>query len=131
MQRCCQVGNLLAFPERLPSMRSTPADIVVATHLNYLEMRGQTTDTVYCRRRALARLTVALGKPLLDATEQDLAAWRRGLSVGPDTIVHYVSHAREFYRWAVRVGLIEQNPAENVPVVEQLPVPRHLRVVSE
>ena len=57
------MSNLLLFPERPVFMRSTPADIVVATHLNYLEMRGQTRDTVYCRRRALARLTVALGKP--------------------------------------------------------------------
>lgn len=97
-------------------MRSTPADIVVATHLNYLEQRGQTEETVYCRHRALARLTLALGKPLLDATAQDLAAWRRGLSVGPDTVVHYVSHCREFYRWAIRVGLLEQSPAENLPV---------------
>lgn len=97
-------------------MNCMPADIVVATHLGYLEQRGQTADTIYCRRRALARLAAALGKPLLDATEQDLAAWRRDLSVGPDTVVHYVSHAREFYRWAVRVGLIEHNPAENLPV---------------
>ena len=110
------MGNLLPFPERLPYMRSTPSDIVVTTHLNFLELRGYTPDTVYCRRRALARLAAALGKPLLDATEQDLAAWRRGLSVGPDTIVHYVSHAREFYRWAIRVGLIEHSPAENLPV---------------
>lgn len=91
-------------------------DLVIAAHLRHLELLGQKPDTVYCRRRALARMCAHLGKPLLEASAAELLAWRAGLSVGPATIVGYVSHAREFYRWALREGLIDSSPAERVPV---------------
>ena len=116
-------GNLIRlFPRASCREQGPPGtegdvdDTVVMAHLRQLELRGQTPDTVYCRRRALARLAAALGKALLDATEQDLISWRHSLSVGPATIVGYVSHAREFYRWAVAAGLTDSNPAAGLPV---------------
>jgi integrase/recombinase XerC len=96
---------------------------IVLRHLRDLQLRGQTPDTVYCRRRALARLAAALPVPVLDATAADLADWRAGLSVGPGTVVGYVSHAREFYAWAITAGLITENPAADLPVP---PLPRRL-----
>jgi Phage integrase family len=87
-------------------------DVVIAAHLRYLELCGQAPGSVYCRRRALARMAAALPVPLLDASEQDLAGWRERLTVGPGTVVGYVSHAREFYAWAMAAGLIYVNPAE-------------------
>jgi len=107
-------GNLIRlFPRLSSGMQGLPGsegnvpdddeiDLVVATHLAHLRMRGQTPDTVYCRRRALARMQAALGKPVLDATPADLLAWRAALTIGPGATVSYVSHAREFYRWAIR-----------------------------
>src|SRR5215469_13619720 len=106
-------GNLIWFPARLAWWEQGPpgidedmpddeTDLAVATHLAHLRMRGQTPDTVYCRRRALARMQAALGKPVLDATPADLLAWRAALTIGPGATVSYVSHAREFYRWAIR-----------------------------
>jgi integrase/recombinase XerC len=94
----------------------TSPDIVVSAHLRHLELRGHKPDTVDCRRRALARLARALPVPLLDADAVHLMAWRAGLSVGPATVAGYVSHAREFYRWAVAEALIGASPAEGVPV---------------
>jgi len=97
-------------------MRDDAQGLIVMAHLRQLELRGQSPDTVACRRRALARMARALPVPLLEASPADLLAWRAGLSVGPGTVVGYVSHAREFYRWAVRSGLIESSPAERLPV---------------
>lgn len=116
-------GNLVRLFPRVavreqgpPESEGDVDDTVVAAHLRQLELRGQTPDTVYCRRRALTRLAAALPVPLLDATAAHLHAWRQGLSVGPATIAGYVSHAREFYRWAALTGLIDSSPAERLPV---------------
>jgi integrase len=91
-------------------------DVVVAAHLRYLELCGRAPGSVYCRSRALARMTAALPVPLIDATAEDLAAWRERLTVGPGAVVGYVSHARDFYAWAVMAGLREDNPAGGLPV---------------
>ena len=109
------MSNLLPFPRRQSHMPPLTHDPVVAAHLHHLELLGQTVDTVATRRRALARMTRALGKPLLEATREDLAAWRAGLSVGPATIRAYVSHAREFYRWAMSEELLVSSPAVRLP----------------
>lgn len=85
---------------------------VTAQHLRALEQGGRhSPETVYSRRRALARLAAALPGGLLDAAAADLAAWRAALTVAAGTITDYVSHAREFYDWAVGAGLIDENPA--------------------
>ena len=97
-------------------MRTETPDLIIAAHLRHLELLDRTPDSIYCRYRALARMTAALGIPLLEASPADLLAWRAGLSVGPATIVAYVSHAREFYRWAVVSGLLGENPAAGLPV---------------
>jgi integrase/recombinase XerC len=57
--------------------------------------------------------------PLCAATAADLMAWRRGLTITDDAVIHYVSHAREFYRWLVREGRRNDNPAEDLPVPKQ------------
>ena len=88
----------------------------VTLHLRHLELLGRTPDSIYCRRRALARLAAALPVPLLQADAVHLLAWRAGLSVGPATIAGYVSHARGFYAWAVTEGLLDSSPAARLPV---------------
>ena len=123
-------SNLLQFPVRLSGDMSGGTGVnedampdVVSLHLRHLELLGHTPASIYSRRRALARLWIALGKPLLDADAVDLLAWRVGLSVGPATICAYVSHARAFYRWAAAEGLIDISPAERLPVPK---VPRRI-----
>jgi integrase/recombinase XerC len=85
-------------------------------HLEYLRLSGHTATSVYSRKRALARMAAALAVPLLSATPADLAAWRASLTTGDAATVAYVSHARNFYSWALDQGLIDSNPAAALPV---------------
>jgi integrase/recombinase XerC len=85
------------------------------SHLRALEQGGRhSPETVYSRRGALMRLAAALPCGLLDAAAADLAAWRAGLAVAPETVTDYVSHAREFYDWAIGAGFIDENPASGL-----------------
>lgn len=87
---------------------------VLARHLRALQLQGQRT---YDRERALARLAAALPVPLLEATPADLLAWRETLQhLAAETIVHYVMHANQLYRWAIAEGLADRNPAAALPV---------------
>lgn len=85
--------------------------IYVGRHLDELRQRGLSGETIYQRRRNLARLAAALGKPLCEATAPDLAVWRAGLRVGDDTVAAYLSHVREFYGWLAAAGVIDESPA--------------------
>lgn len=85
-------------------------------HLRHLELLGRAPETIASRRRALTRMQAQLGKPLLEASAADLAAWRAGLTVGPGTVAGYVSHAVQYYAWAQAQGLIDENPAAGLPV---------------
>ena len=91
-------------------------DDVVSRHLADLALLGQSEGTIYARRRAIARMAALIGVPLLEATREDLAAWRAGLRVMDNTAVHYASHARQFFGWAVSNGLCERNPAAGLLV---------------
>src|SRR5258707_4492177 len=99
---------------------------ILARHLQELRLLGQSEGTIYARRRAVLRMAALLPVPLLEATAEDLTAWRAGLRVTDNTAVHYVSHARQFFGWAVKAGLREDNPAAGllVPVLSRgLPRP--------
>lgn len=93
----------------------------VAAHSEWLLLRGCSPATVYERERAITRLEAALSVPLLEATAAGLHAWRAALTVAPGTVRDYISHAQQFYAWAVADGRITSNP------VEGLPVPRRAR----
>jgi integrase/recombinase XerC len=99
---------------RRPAMPDTPA--AVAAHLEHLRLRGLAPATVYERRKALARMQAVIPVPLLEASEADLMAWRAGLKLSDYATSAYVSHAKEFYRWAAAQGLIGHSPAERLPV---------------
>ena len=91
----------------------------VALHLRHLELLGRAPETIAARRRALGRMRIALGKSLLEASAADLKAWRAALAVAPGTVAGYVSHAIQFYAWAVAEGVAEANPAAGLPVPRQ------------
>lgn len=91
-------------------------------YLRYLRLSAAESSAV-ARRRALARMEAAIGKPLLEATAAELLAWREGLRTGPGTISNYVAHARGFWAWALAEGLAQANLAAGLPVP---PVPQLL-----
>src|SRR6266704_2682534 len=95
----------LAVAARTGGLMAVPDDIV-DRHLADLRLLGQSEGTIYARRRAIARMSALIEAPLLEATHQDLAGWRAGLRVTDNTAVHYASHARGFFGWAIRAGLM-------------------------
>jgi integrase len=88
----------------------------VLAHLEWMRQRGLSPSYICARRRLLTNLAGALPRPILQATARDLGRWRAGLTVCPATITHMVSHAREFYSWAVSAKLITASPAVSLPV---------------
>ncbi|HEY5985127.1 MAG TPA: tyrosine-type recombinase/integrase [Streptosporangiaceae bacterium] len=88
----------------------------VSAHLEWMRQRGLSSGYIVGRRRLLTQLAGSLKKPVLSATPRDLARWRAGLSTEPATVTHAVSHAREFFSWAVKAGLIAASPAADIPV---------------
>jgi len=99
---------------------------VVRHHLSDLRLLGRAEGTVEARRRAVARMSALIAAPLLEANAADLAAWRAGLGVNSNTVVHYTSHARMFFAWAVRTGYRPDDPTAGllVPVlIRGLPRP--------
>ncbi len=99
---------------------SVPAP-VLASHLEYLRQLGRAEGSIYARRRALARMGILIGVPLLEASRSDLARWRAGLDVTGNTVRSYVAHARCFYRWAAAEQLVGSDPTAG------LLVPRKIR----
>lgn len=98
----------------------------LSAHLESMRRQGRAESTIVKRRRHLAAMAAAIPVPLLEAAHADLAAWRAGLQVTGNTAVQYAAHARSFYAWAVKEGLIEQNPCDGLelpPMVRGLPRP--------
>ena len=87
----------------------------LAAHLEWLRLRGLSASTVRRRRVVLGWVQASAGKPLLEVSADDLAAWRVALDVAPDAVSVYVSHVRQFYRWALVQGLLDGSPAAVLP----------------
>lgn len=98
------------------------ADKAVRDHLQDLKNQGCSDKTIYARKRVLIRLARALDVPLAEATPDMLYDWRENLKAGngrdlaDSTIIYYVSHVKEFYRFLTDRDDIAANPAERVPV---------------
>jgi integrase/recombinase XerC len=92
------------------------SNAAVLAHLDWMRQRGLSPAYISGRRRLLTTLTGAFRRPLLSATERDLARWRASLTQSPATVLHLVSHAREFYAWAVTAKLIPFSPAASLPL---------------
>lgn len=84
----------------------------VDQHLRWLRARGLRSTTITNRIGALRRLERSLGVELLDADATLVEAWYDRLidQLDCDTRAAYLSHARQFYRWAMREGLAVEDP---------------------
>ena len=56
-------------------------------------------------------LRAVMGLSVLQATAEDLAAWRASLTVGDQAVVVYCAHVAGFYDFAVTRGIRPDNPA--------------------
>ncbi|HEY6279716.1 MAG TPA: tyrosine-type recombinase/integrase [Streptosporangiaceae bacterium] len=95
-------------------MRNSAA--AVTAHLEWMRQRGLSPTYILKRRRILTGLAGALPRPILAASSRDLARWRGTLNQAPATVLHHVSHVREFYAWAVSARLIPLSPAAELPM---------------
>jgi integrase/recombinase XerC len=77
-------------------------------------------------RAVLAMQRSIGGTSLQGITEDDLIAWRLGLTVGDAAKYVYVIHIRGFFSWGFENGWLSSNPARVIPVPrcpETLPRP--------
>jgi integrase/recombinase XerC len=102
-------------PPQSPELSPADAELY-RQHSAWLRMRGISETTVRARRIVLSGLAAGVPVPLREVTREMLADWRASLSVTPGAIIVYVSHVQSFYGWLVRTRVIDDNPAEGLPV---------------
>jgi integrase/recombinase XerC len=106
----------------------TAPEGVIIRHLDYLRTRNMRRSTIYNRQRALARIAAWSQGPILYLSEDDLKRWQheRARQIQPEPLRTEMSHARNFYRWAVRERYIDTDPMERLDlprVARRLPRP--------
>ncbi|QDM57102.1 tyrosine integrase [Rhodococcus phage Whack] len=82
----------------------------ISMHLGNLRLHNSSATTIKHRLDNLQRIQAKLGKPLIEATADDLAAWQANLRISPSSIATYTAHVRAFYRWAQLNELITVDP---------------------
>lgn len=82
----------------------------VSDHLAWCLDRNLRPRTIDARRGTLHRLRRAIATQLIDATRDDLGGWAHGLTLHlvPEARAVELSHANQFYRWAVVTELPAQ-----------------------
>ena len=104
--------------ERRKAPKSVVAEPDVRRHLEHLRLRNLRRTTVYNRERALARLAAWAQGPILRLSEDDLLRWQaqRAAEIQPEPRRTELSHARQFYGWAVAERRIKTDPSLRVPL---------------
>ncbi|WP_179276816.1 tyrosine-type recombinase/integrase [Rhodococcoides fascians] len=101
------------------------SDSAITGHLAHLRRQGASEETIYQRRRILGRVSDYIGKPMVDATYEDLDRWQRSLRVCTSSIATYTSHVRALYEWLSDMDHITVNPTRNLVMPKIKPrVPR-------
>lgn len=88
---------------------------IIGEFIHHLTMQGRSVHTRRLYRGRLDDLARYLDGPLLDATADDLTAWRAQLRVADISVTPYVAAVRGFYGWAVRQGRIPTDPSLAIP----------------
>lgn len=85
-------------------------EVPIESHLAHLVRLNRRPGTIYQRRRTLYRLAEYVAPAsVLEATVDQLRAFtERGL--GDEALYGEVTRLTQFYRWAVREGLIDSDP---------------------
>lgn len=98
---------------RLVNTSSNDHDPQIDAYITWgKELRGLSQNTLKVRRGFLIALNFYLGKPIAEATERDLLYWEKDKVAGraPESRRTYVSHARAWFGWALKVGLVDHDP---------------------
>lgn len=87
------------------------------TYIDFLALRRSPQATIDARRRLYRRVETHTGAAMIDATDEQMAAWYTDLAtrVKPSTQAGELSGVRAFYRWATTLGLREDDPSAGLP----------------
>jgi integrase len=92
------------------------SDKAVRDQLRHLKLKGRSAVTISHREKMLGHVADFLPVPLLEATPEMLYDWRASLQVSDASAAGYISHVRGFYAFCVERGLLETDPAKDLPV---------------
>ena len=86
---------------------------VLDAHLQWCRVRNLRPRTIEARVGELGRLQHFTETPLVDITAEQLSDWWGDMTnrVSPDARATSLSHVREFFRWAVRAGHLDDDPS--------------------
>lgn len=94
--------------------------VAIDDHLDWLRLRGLSPNTIRSRRSVLTTLSHSIPVPILEATPDHLLMWRCSMTeVVPSTISGYLSHARQFYAWALQRRLVAEDPTIGLPAPQK------------
>lgn len=100
-------------------------DQLLDRHDRSLLVVGRALTTRRDRRRTVAQWARWLGRPVLQATSDDVLTWLAEPRWSAQTRQTYVGHVRGFYGWAVTTGLLEADPTVVVgPIRVPEPLPK-------
>lgn len=87
-------------------------------YLDFMGIRRDSVITIRSRTYMLARIEAAIGRPLLEATLDELRIWlaQRSGSITDATLRGELSALRAFFRWAQDMDLRADNPATRLPM---------------
>lgn len=97
----------------LLALAEQDVDPVLMDHLRWLNDGGCAPRTLYERQRLLRRLAAMSGRPLLKVTDTDVSRYVGSVASGGTKQTLY-SNCRQFYSWAFKRRLVEQDPTELV-----------------
>ena len=96
--------------------------VSVDDHLAALERERYSPAAVLARRRVLTTLPgdpLTLDRAALQSWWESRQTTKAGEPRAASSLAGETSHLRSFYRWALRQGLIDHNPADWLPSVRQ------------
>lgn len=76
--------------------------------------RGLSKRTITDRDRILRRCEAALGRPLTEATTDELERWLDSCRLGNRSRYNYLSHLRVYLAWAQKRGLVVTSIADDI-----------------
>jgi integrase len=92
-------------------------------YLDFLRLRRSPQATIDSRRRLFTRIETFTGQPMQHAQPAQLEAWYRCLAerVQPCTQASELSGVRAFYRWALTMRLLDEDPSAGLPRPRVMP----------
>lgn len=98
--------------------REVVVEPLIYRHLSWMRLANKRPTTIYARERNLIKLSGWAQGPILYLTPEQLGQWQADRSTGADgdqplasqSLRVVTAHVREFYRWAVRENLRNDDP---------------------